>query len=95
MTDKERILAEIERKHNEWKDGNTTEAKYRCEAYKELLEDFDALQEEPVSEDLNKEIQRYMSSVYPDGHVVPKIARHFAQWQKEQILKTMNNAKVK
>lgn len=38
MTDKERIVEEIKRLQNEWRYHASTEAKYRCEAYAELLE---------------------------------------------------------
>lgn len=43
-------------------------------------------QEEPVSEDLENEIQRY----YVDWDEHPQYvqtARHFAKWQKEQMMK--------
>jgi len=36
--DKERITAEIKRRLDEWRYHASTEAKYRCEAYAELLE---------------------------------------------------------
>ena len=36
--DKERITAEIKRRLDEWRYHSSTEAKYRCEAYAELLE---------------------------------------------------------
>lgn len=43
MTDKERIVAEIERLYKEWEHGTSAEAKYRCEAYKELLETINSM----------------------------------------------------
>ena len=58
-----------------------------------------ALQEEPVSEDLNIEMDNYLASVFSkdmDGgeprfttwfKALLKTARHFANWQKEQFEK--------
>ena len=58
-----------------------------------------ALQEEPVSEDLNTEMDNYLASVFSkdmDGgeprfttwfKALLKTARHFANWQKEQFEK--------
>lgn len=46
MTDKKRIVAEIKRLQNEWRYHASTEAKYRCEAYSELLEWIKAEPEE-------------------------------------------------
>lgn len=46
MTDKERIVAEITRLLTEWLYHASTEAKYRCEAYTELLEWIKAEPEE-------------------------------------------------
>ena len=46
---------------------------------------LDSLQEEPVSEDLESEIQRY----YVDWDEHPQYvqtARHFAKWQKKQMM---------
>lgn len=46
-------------------------------------------QEEPVSEELEAEIQQYVEQKkLPDvGFLVPEIARHFANWQKQQMMK--------
>ena len=55
LIDKDTVIAEIERKYNEWKLGNSAEAKYRCEAYKELIELIKPMQEEPVSKVLDTE----------------------------------------
>ena len=42
--------------------------------------------EEPVSEDLEEEIKRYLHKVYDRDTTVSDVARHFAQWQKEQMI---------
>ena len=53
------------------------------------------LQEEPASEDLEEEIRRYMDNAptrtdlgqrYKDISIV-ELARHFANWQKQQMMK--------
>ncbi len=46
-----------------------------------------ALQEEPVSEDLEEEIKRYLHEVYDRDTTVSDIARHFANWQKKVMMK--------
>lgn len=46
------------------------------------------LQEEPVSEDLEKEVRKYASIYYKDNDI-SKFARHFANWQKKQDQKSM------
>lgn len=59
------------------------------------LKDFiDSLPEEPASEDLEEEIDRfeewlnsYNQSDYPTSYTVRDIARHFAEWQREKDIK--------
>ena len=46
-----------------------------------------ALQEEPVSEELEEEIKRYLHKVYDRDTTVGDVARHFAKWQKEHLWK--------
>lgn len=77
MTDKEKIRAEIDRLLNkEWKWQSSTEGKFRCETYRELLGFIDSLPEEPydyrhatitqkdfaepISEGLEEEIEEYL-----------------------------------
>lgn len=97
MTDKEKIKAEIER----LKDVDVTEfpntnwVKGRNFALTRLEVFIDAMQEEPVSEDLETEIEFYMknhlkwnsdalrASIESWGI---KIARHFANWQRQQMM---------
>lgn len=50
----EQIKAEIEWLINNWKLCESSEAKYRLEAYNELLYYINSLPEEPVSEDLEE-----------------------------------------
>lgn len=45
--------------------------------------------QESASEDLEKEIKRYQQEIYDRDTTVKDIARHFARWQREQM---MNNA---
>ena len=54
MTDKTKILAEIERLKMNWRLGMSAEAKYRVEAYTELIDFINSIPEEPVSEDLQE-----------------------------------------
>lgn len=51
---------------------------------------------EPVSKDLEKEIQRYLREECSsdDEPSIGEIARHFANWQKEQMLKDAVEASV-
>jgi len=90
---KEKIRAEIERLLNkEWRLADSTEGKYRCETYRELLEYIDSLPEEPVSEDLEKEINRYIDPLTPADiqenpfTSIEKCAHYFANWQKKQTI---------
>ena len=79
MTDKEKIRAEIERQIKK----NNGSPISVCN---DLLSYIDSLSEEPVSEDLENEIQRYY--VEWDEHPqYVQTARHFANWQKEQLEK--------
>lgn len=99
---KYKFRAKLENLIKEWHLGNSAEAKYRCEAYKELLEYIDSLQEEPVSNDLEAEFVLYLKHKFnisqegntlktdgwkPSPYDILDIAKHFAQWQKEQIMK--------
>lgn len=42
---------------------------------------------QPVSEDLNTEIQRYLRDVHDRDTTVGDVARHFAAWQRQQYIK--------
>lgn len=58
---------------------------------KQTLEFIDSLQEEPVSDDLEEEIDNYIKRNGYDGidseEEVKCIANHFAKWQKENLRK--------
>lgn len=89
MTDKEKIRAEIERLHEEYR-GKKGDADVR-RALRTVLFFIDCMQEEPVSEDLEEEIDAEWNCYSKDGDVgcINKfsfilIARHFANWQKHQ-----------
>ena len=67
------------------KDEAVVLGKYK--ALEDILKFLDSLPEEPASEDLEEEIKNYIQKEYPDGMGfpnVPKIARHFAEWQKQR-----------
>lgn len=102
MTDKEKLdkfVAEIERRKKEVKDniselGNSESERIglfdKEEIYNDILSFYNSMQEEPVSDDLEGEINRYLStwSTSKDNGIVfcEKMARHFAAWQKEQLM---------
>ena len=62
----------------------------------ELLLFIDSMQEEPVSEDLEKEIEQYEESFRHKSTQMgyKETARHFAQWQKEQMMSEAIDALV-
>ena len=79
-----------------WLDGQRTEA---------IGMAIKALKEEPVSEELEKEIQDYYNSRREYGgrynavipvyrHQLADIASHFAQWQKQQLMAKAVDATV-
>ena len=90
MTEKEQIRAEIARYIRE----------EVCSGYssiaccRDLLKFIDSLPEEKPSEDLEEEVKRYysdnftyISSDQPTLSILTNVARHFAEWQKEQMIK--------
>jgi len=85
----EKILKEIHRLKKELNEYSASEALDYIEAY------INTLPEEHVSEDLEEEIKHYIQSEFPDGTGfpnVPKIARHFAKWQKQKDQETIELA---
>lgn len=52
------------------------------------------LEEYSVSEALEEEIKRYLHEVYDRDDTVGDVARHFANWQKQQMVKDAISAKV-
>lgn len=98
------IKSKLENLIKEWHLGRSAEAKYRCEAYKELLEYINSLQEEPVSNDLEAEFVLYLKHKFnipqegntlktdgwkPSPYDILDIAKHFAQWQALHTLETI------
>ena len=72
---KSTIKAEIERLIKEYRLSNSAEAKYRCEAYNELLEYINSLQEEPVSENLGKVGSLKSLEYYPEKKTTNKTSK--------------------
>lgn len=125
MTDKQKIRAEIERRMKTCEEAfnacPSTAFGSRIDSYKALLSFIDSLPEEPVSEGIENELERFAYSLphsadgfwpkdidcksveartkYGVHHAwsyeqVKKIARHFANWQKEQMMKKAVEATV-
>lgn len=62
-----------------------------------IIRFIDALQEEPVSEDLEKEIDRWSKKQYYNDSekcVFAVVARHFAEWQKQHMMKDAVDATI-
>ena len=76
----EQIRAEVERRKLDGLEHGLT---FVPTAMQSLLEFLDTLQEQPVCEGLEEEIESYISE---NGNIpyLASIARHFAQWQKEK-----------
>ena len=55
---------------------------------------LDSMQEELVCEELENEIKRYLHEVFDRDNTVSDVARYFANWQKEQIMKDAIDAKI-
>ena len=102
MTNKEKIISEIQRRislfRKDGKLGSDTEI-----ALYGLINFINSMQEDPVSDDLEVEFNRFLDEV--EG--VPRmwhseeqiewamdVARHFAIWQKQQIMKEAIEAYV-
>lgn len=89
MIDKEKIIKELK----EALDSLDITNEYRLN----LIRAIEYLQEEPVSEDLEDEIKRYCNKngytctddgvVYTLNEQIVNTARHFSEWQKQQMMK--------
>ena len=87
---KSTIKAEIERLVKEYRLSNSAEAKYRCEAYGELLDFVNSLQEEPVSGDLEEAAMQYAKSKHKDTTLQQIVSWDFkagAKWKKGNLWK--------
>ena len=85
MTDKEKIRAEVERLKKE----NSGSPISVCE---DIISFIDSMPEDPASEDLEKEIDRWSKEQYyndSEKDVFTVVARHFANWQKQQTMKDL------
>lgn len=90
MNKVQEIKAEIKRRMKECSPVQSSEGKYRIEAYKELLGFIDDIQEEPVSEDMEEAAFDYAEACKYDGGEKLLCVEHFkagAQWQKERMMK--------
>ena len=83
-----RIRQEIERLKVDYLNRSYT---FVPTAMNQLLEFLDTLSEEPDNDDLNEEIKKLIEKYgYERGGdrlLIAIVARHFAEWQKEQMLK--------
>lgn len=92
---KYKFRVKLENLIKEWHLGSSAEAKYRLEAYKELLEYINSLQEEPVSEDLEEAAEEYapdFSNSIASKAAVDAVRDAFkagAQWQAIHSLETI------
>ena len=96
---KQKILAEIERlkKYSNTMGSNAINSNMRnfydgsVDALKQVEDFINSLPQEPVSEDLEKELRAYVNSkeytntIGTSGLLL--IARHFANWQKKRTIK--------
>lgn len=103
MLDKELIKQEIKRLINDKTDGeHVAKADViapKRSAYLDILQFIDSLPEEPTSEDLEEEVDRYYSDWQFDDDTVYEdmrnICRHFAEWQKQQMMKDAVEGEVR
>ena len=70
----------------------TLNAQTKIDVCRQILSFVNSLQAEPVSEDLEKEIDKYVNTPENQGNPelkeeLSECALHFANWQKEQMLK--------
>ena len=98
MTDKvQKIRKEVKRLKSQLLRGACSsqiamETRCKEEAYDEVLSMLDTLQEEPVREDLEQAIDTYLATYFgseqekQDWPFLKKMAIHFAEWQKEQLM---------
>jgi hypothetical protein len=92
-TQVEMIKAEIERRINQFqqekqktKSLDRLSLGARIAMCEELLVFINSLPEEPTNDNLEKEVKEYLQTNFPDGlgfPSVPKVAHHFAKWQKK------------
>ena len=86
------IKDELERLIRDFRFHSSTEAKYRCEAYRELSEWLDNLDVVELSDDLEEAAKFYAAThtEFLDSECKPHVAPAFiagAKWQEEQMEK--------
>lgn len=92
MTDKEKIRAEIDKRLSFFSEHQNAYETGREESYRAILSFIDSMPEDPASEDLEKEIDRWSKEQYyndSEKDVFTVVARHFANWQKQQTMKDL------
>lgn len=95
MSNIEKIRQEIERLKAENRNIRCQHNENYCigydDAFNDLLPVIDSLPEEKLSEDLNDEIKKFIEEYGyerdEDKLLIAIVARHFAEWQKEQMMK--------
>ena len=101
MTDKvQKIREEIERLFNHVKDSNFESDSGAFYYLKDLLDFIDSMQEEPVSEDLEKAIRKYEQRLEKENPATEaydfaSAIRFGANWQKEQMMAKAVDIEVK
>lgn len=95
MSDKvQKIREEIEKQIDYAEDDTRYTESYReglIAAYQTIKAFIDSLPEEPASEALEEEINYIGKNEYFDFSDWKSIARHFAEWQKQQMMKNFAN----
>ena len=104
----ESLVAEIEHQKketsiglNEWENG---EEHGRMDVINALQEKIKSMQGEPANDDLEKEVYEHLwkgrmgadvsKPIYFSYDELLEVARHFAAWQKEQIMANSTNATI-
>lgn len=76
LVDKAAVIAELEKLRKEWSFGSSVEAKYRVEAYKELIDFFKTLKVKEIDLDFEKELYKAFGQI-KDFTLGMHIAKHF------------------
>ena len=96
MAYKETILDKIIRLCNGGLNNSSISKK---DVLKSILAAISNYSEEPVSEDLEKELSRFLKDCEIDSEYIHQdflhiVANHFADWQKERIMANSTNATI-
>lgn len=89
----QKIRKTVENRYKYWKEkefnSHSIESEIRMSECKHLLLMLDSLQEEPVNEDLEKEIDKWYDSdigIYKTREQFGKMIHHFTQWQNQKTI---------